>query len=367
MRGVKRRLRQAGVTLVEIMISVVLVGVACALTLGIQVRMTAVLHDQTITGQTQQTLRVAADAVARDVQMAGYLASSVWRAGQTTPIGALSVVNGGAGPDQLTVLYADASTLTVIPQTGNDSDTYKTTTGTLVPSTAGFAANQVLLATHIASNGPANAPSVLGIGCLLHTTSVTSSHIVTAPSSTAPWSSSGNAQCDNLAGVWNDGYSAFARPIYRSYRIKPDDPRGILQMSPTGGVVADDWQDVALGIIDMQVALRIYLKGDTTDEDGDGLAEYDWFSSDNMNAVPADGVITEVAITLLAKSTAKVSGAVLDRTPDLIQAGHPEAYNNIGDVEGTALPVTSTASPYYGAHIFRSHTVRVNLRNSTGR
>jgi len=361
-----RRARQAGLTLVEVMVSVLLVGIACAFALGTQVRMTGVLHDQTLTAQTQQTLRVATDSITRDVQMAGFLATSVYRAGDATALSPLSVVNGGTGPDQITILYADSSVLTVIPQTGNDSNTYKTSTGTLVASSAGFTANSLVLATHIASNGPANAPSVLGVGCLLWITGVDATHIVTNPSAgSGTWTVSGNTQCDTLAAVWNDGYSAFATPVFRSYRIKPGDARGVLQMSPTGTVVANDWQDVALGIIDLQVALRVYQKGDTVDEDGDGDPEYDWFSGGNMNALPSGAVITAVSITVLAKSTADATALVLDKTPDLVEAGKPAANNRIGDVAGTTLPQTSTSSMYYGARVFRTYTQTVNLRNST--
>lgn len=362
-----RRARQAGLTLVEVMVSVVLVGIACAFALGTQVRMTGVLHDQTLTAQTQQTLRVATDSITRDVQMAGFLASSVYRAGNATALSPLSVVNGGTGPDQITILYADSTVLSVIPQAGNDSGTYKTSTGTLVPSSTGFAANSLVLATHIASNGPANAPSVLGVGCLLWITGVDATHIITDPvSGSTAWTVSGNSQCDTLAAVWNDGYSAFAAPVFRSYRIKPGDTRGVLQMSPTGGVVANDWQDVALGIIDMQIALRVYQKGDAVDEDGDGNPEYDWFSGDNMNALPTGATITAVSITLLAKSTSEVTALVLDKTPDLMESGgKPAANNRIGDVAGTTLPQTSLTSPYYGARVFRTYSQTVNLRNST--
>jgi type II secretory pathway pseudopilin PulG len=358
------RRRAAGLTLVEIMVSVALVGVACALALGAQVRLSRAFQDQRVTAQTQQTLVSAASAIVGDVQMAGYLASSVQRAGQTAPILPITVVNGGAAPDQLTVLYADASQMKVIPQTGNDSATYRSQTGTLVASTRGLAAGQLLLATHIASNGPPNAPSVLGIGCLLKATSVTADHIITDPATTDPWTDAQNAQCDGLAAVWNDGYTAFAVPVFRSYRVKPDDPRGVLQRSPSGGVLGNDWQDVAMGVVDLQVALRVFVAGDTVDEDGDGLPELDWYSSDNMNALPTGAIVTEVAVTLLAKSAAEVTGAVLDRTPDLREADRDAAYNRVGDVAGTTLPVTAPDSPYFGSHIFRTYTARVNLRNS---
>jgi type II secretory pathway pseudopilin PulG len=351
-------------TLVEIMVAVGLVGIACALALGAQVRLSSVLRSQSVVSRAQSTLRAAGDAIARDVQMAGYLASSVWRAGQADPLAPVTVVNGGSGPDQITVLYADASVLKLIPQAGNDSGTYKSTTGTLLASTAGFAAGQLVLATHIAANGPANAPSVMGQGCLLLITAVTSDHIVTSPGASGAWTVTGNAQCDHVAAVWNDGYTAFARPVLRSYRIAPDDVRGVLQMSPTGGI-ADDWQDVAIGIIDLQVALRVYQKDKTSDEDADGDPERDWFSGDNMDALPEGASVTQVSITLLAKGATE-SGTTVVQTPDLIEDGKDAAYNRIGDVHGTTLPVASTASPYHGDLIFRSRTVTLNLRNSSG-
>ena len=61
----------------------------------------------------------------------GYLAASVGRAGQATPMRALTVTNGGAGPDTMVLIHADPRHMVIIPQLGNDSDTYRSAAGTL--------------------------------------------------------------------------------------------------------------------------------------------------------------------------------------------------------------------------------------------
>lgn len=355
--------RQQGVTLVEMMVSVALVGIACAFVFGIELRSSTALRDQATIAEVQQTLRSASDLIIRDVRMSGYLARTIYRAGMTDPLRPLSVINGGAnGTDELTVIYGDASTTAVILKTVNDSNTYSyNDVGTVVDSAASYAQGDLVLASHTAQS---NVEDVLGVACLLQVTGVDPTHIITGPAVGGPWNQTGNSHCDaKMSSIWNDGYTVFAKAVYRTYRIKPDDPRGVLQMSPSGTVVANDWQDLALGVVDLQVALRVHQSGGT-DLDGDGEANDDWYSGENLEAIPSGAQITEAAITLLAKSTSDVAGAVATATPSLFEAGKPADYNRIGDVSSTALPVTDMTSRYYGQNVYRTFTRTVELRNA---
>ncbi len=376
-----RRGRQSGLTLVEIMISVVLVAIACAFVFSIQVRMSTALHDQATVSEVQQTLRSASDLMVRDLRMAGYLAKLVAanNGGVQQIVGPVRVANGTAGaPDTITLLYADPSAASIV-STLTSSDAFTVAGGvSQVDTSAGFATGDVVLATHVipttqTSGGVTTVTSPPGTACILAITGVPDpTHLATDPGAGAPWNSAGNGHCVDASGnpntvnmktVWNDGYTQIMHAVYRSYRIKPGDARGVLQMSPTAGVLSD-WQDLALGIVDLQVALRVYDPNGTVDQDGDGDPKRDWYSSDNMAALPAGSTVLEVSVTLLAKSTKEVRGVVLDKTPDLFQGD--KLHNSIGDADGHSLnpPITDTSSMYYGDHVYRTYTTTMTLRNS---
>jgi hypothetical protein len=150
--------------------------------------------------------------------------------------------------------------------------------------------------------------------------------------------------------------------VYRQYRIKPNDARGILQMSETGNVAGDassDFQDLARGIVDLQIAVMVF--------DPSAASVPTWYSSENMESPPAGSRITQVAITLLAKSTREVRGVRLANTPDLTDGTNLTA-SQVGDVRGRPLPEGSPApdSPYVGDWVYRTYTTRVELRNVVG-
>lgn len=395
--------RQRGLTMVEIMVSLVLVAIACAFVFSIQVRMSSALRDQSTVSEVQQTLRSASDLVSRDVRMAGFLAQSVGTG--TIPLlgkvqTPVEVVNGGAGPDQITIMYADSSTVAVVATTNssisflNPLSLFETTvidpTGLRATPVTGFAVGDAVLATRgvplFNGNGDVTFPS--GVGCVMGITGIVPpDKIVTNPLFGSIWNLLANLQCtgllSNLLGavldltpVWNDGKTEFVHMVYRTYRIKPlaTDPRGVLQMcewtkSPSfcDQNIASNWTDLALGIVDMQIALRAQMSANASPCAADADATHDWFSSDNMNdlltTLPQSSKVVEVSITLLAKSTKEVQGVALDKTPDLWEVN--KLCNHIGDVDGTVLPQTSTASPYYGDHVYRTYTQTVELRNGT--
>lgn len=391
-----KRVRQAGLTMVEIMVSLVLVAIACAFVFSIQVRMSSALRDQATVSEVQQTLRSASDLLTRDLRMAGYLAQSIGAANNLlgnaqSPI---MVKNGGAGPDELTIMYADTSLVAVVsPTNGSDSflnllSLFTTTvtdpTGLRPTPVSGFSVGQTVLATQARPQYDATGTIITvpaGIGCVIGITGIIPpDKIVTSPLGSI-WNLLANLQCTGLVSpllgsilsiltVWNNGYMEFTKLVYKTYRIRDRtvDPRGVLQMcdwSTTTTFCAPngpDWQDLALGIVDMQIAL--YVKLDTSQPPcaPDGDATHDWFSSSNMDALPNKSKVVQVSITLLAKSTKEVQGVSLTQTPDLTE-GLP-ACNHVGDVSGTALPVASTSSPYYGDHVYRMYTQTVELRNA---
>jgi type II secretory pathway pseudopilin PulG len=374
--------REAGLTMVEIMVSVLLVGIAAAFVFGIQVRTSQALRDQSAVSEVQQTLRAASDVIVRDLRQAGFLAKVIQIANDTNnanffTVQGLSVGNGSTGPDTLRLQYADTSTSARILETGPSYNSAETT----VDSNIGFGANDVLLAVY---TEPGH--DLYGWGCMLQVTKLQGTNRIQHQPGQSVWNAASNNQCDIFDGVWkNKPYMIFVRAAIRLYRIKPDDPRGILQVSPSGGNHANDWVDIAVGIVDMQVALRVYQEdgvdedGDgNSDDDGDGDPERDWISSNNMGSWdsvrtcadgrPCTNQLLAASVTLLAKTTKEITGPMLERTPDLFEGTDAQrAWNKVGDRPGTDLPVSDTAawpaSMYAGNAVYRTYTSTVDLRN----
>ena len=227
----------------------------------------------------------------------------------------------------------------------------------------GFQVNDIALAT---ARFPISAN--LNKGCVVQITgTVTGPPAMLQYAAVPPWNTLGNAQCVDLSADWTQGYVSFSRAMLRTYRVRPGDQRGVLEMSPSATLVANDWVPLAVGIVDLQVAIRVYQPADATDSDGDGDAQRDWFSGSNMDnalGLVLGSQIIQVSVSVVAKSSKEIGGATLTRSPD-VKGSNPIYlnYNNIGDHDGTDLPVTDTTSPFYGDFVYRMYTSTVDLRN----
>jgi type II secretory pathway pseudopilin PulG len=350
--------------MIEIMVAVLLVSIAAAFTFGIQVRTSGAFRDQATVAELQQTLRAVSDLVVRDLRLAGYRALIV-RSGIGDPAHdwyAVEVQNnaGGYGSDVLRVQYGDDTALAHIPQ----GATPVSKDSSPVDSLGGITQGMVTIASTRRSSDPT------GHGCLLMVTGTSAGPpaVIQHTGGVGPWNITNNTQCDEInPTLWNEGTVTFSKAVVRSYRIRPGDQRGVLEMSPSGGLIANDWQPLAVGIVDLQVAIQVQQPSDVVDDDLDGDPTKDWYSGDNMNGarllVPNSSIV-QVSVTFLAKSSKEVGGATIPKTPDLFEPS-PKIIdkNSIGDHAGTILPVTDTSSPYYGSFIYRMYTSTVDLRN----
>jgi type II secretory pathway pseudopilin PulG len=370
---------QSGLTIVEILVSVLLVAIAVAFTFGMQVRTSNGFRDQSSVAEVQQTLRSATDLIVKDLRQAGLLATGVYNGAYNGGLTSMSPVlvtdnAAGDGTDVITLTYADESTVVHIQTGGPNFNSAET----LVDTWGDFHDGDVLMAVRTRPcNQPSGTPIPVGGGCVLQITGLTPGGPKIQHHPGGTYNLTGNSQCTNpgtdmsYAGgangnsCWNDGYTVFVRAVNRSYRIKPGDPRGVLQMSPSGGAIANDWVDLALGIVDLQVAVRIYEPAGTIDRDGDGDARRNWYSGSTLAATlaTAGNVPLEVSVTLVAKTTKEVSGPTVTKTADIFEAGKPLDNNRVGNHAGTNLPVASSSSPYYGSFVYRSYTATVDLRN----
>ena len=362
---------QAGLTMVEIMVSLLLVSVAAAFVFSIQMRTSTALRDQQAIAEMQQTLRSASDQLVRDLRGAGYLARKVLMArpsGSGTvcthdgsnmfEIDSVDVENSSSGPDLLRTVTADTTSSAAVLSldlAGGSAE---------VDRVDGFADEEIIML--VSKAVPIAPPNTFGLGCVLQLTGIEvgpPAVLRFAPGGNG-YNVAGNCHCSAIAAV-GVGDLLIAKPIVHAYRISANDARGVLQMSPTGGVALNDWLDMAVGIVDLQVALRVVVPGDVTDEDGDGDAVRDWVSGDNMeNALdPIANDLAATSVTLVAKTSKEVNGVVLIKTPDLFAADAGPSNNRIGDRPGTPLPDSDNTSMYYGEFVYRSYTSTVNMRN----
>lgn len=353
---------QAGLTMVEIMISLLLVSVAAAFVFSIQMRTSTALRDQQAIAEMQQTLRSASDQIVRDLRGAGYLARKVRIAkeggsGTCTPddanlfeLNGVTVDNNSGAPDIVRMISADSSVQAAVASTGEAA--------TVVDAVDGFAEGDNIL---LVSRDP-GPPSTVGIGCVLHITHIDAATKTLEHTAGTSINLANNCQC---VEVFGKQMLLVTKINLRAYRVSPSDARGVLQMSPTGGIV-NDWVDMAVGIVDLQLALRVLENpGDGVDQDGDGFTDKDWYSGDNMEAAltPAANQLLTASVTLVAKTTKEVNGIALAQSPDVFEADAGASNNRVGDRAGTPLPVTDNTSMYYGDFVYRSYTSTVDLRN----
>ena len=262
---------QRGITLVEIMVALLLVSIAAAFTFGIQIRASGAFRDQATVAELQQTMRAVSDLLVKELRYAGYRALEVWTSGSPMPpvagngFYAIQVENGagGYGSDVLRIQYGSEEKLArILPASGPYATAFAT-----VDTVGGFQPNDIA----IASDRLATSPLTLNRGCVVQITgTVTGPPAVLQYAPVLPWNTVGNPQCALLNVDWNFGYVSFSRAMLRTYRVKPGDQRGLLEMSPSATVVANDWIPLAVGIVDLQVAIRLFQPGDATDSDGDG-------------------------------------------------------------------------------------------------
>jgi prepilin-type N-terminal cleavage/methylation domain-containing protein len=370
-----------GFTLIELMIGLVVASLAVGFIFRIYATCSVAYRTQSQLAEVMQSLRTAKQVLTKRLRNAGYLASagsSTLATTGTTSTGTagiymfspIHVVNSSTGPDELYLSYAD---------TGCEAHVTSCTTGcpfnsavTRVDSTSCFQDGDIVVAVRLGGENK-------GQACVLEITHVLDSAGMLQHHPSDPYNDVQNDQCHNVAfsgsnEVWSDGNTYFMRFRSEGYRIKPNDARGVLQHSDTGGV-ANDWQDIAFGFVDMQFAMQTVTaaKNMTT---GVTTYSYGWLSGNNMTTFTfgtttttsgPDTIVTTTAVAqmrvnLLARTVAEVEGAGTAVTPSML--GSPATTNPVGDHGSvTVSSITNTSSPYYGNYAYRMVSTVVDLRN----
>ena len=349
---------EAGITLVELMVAVTLSSLAVAMIFAVYSRSSSAYHTQSGIAELQQTLRAASSQLVKDVRNSGYLAQEV-----ATSLGELKAVtvhnnDGSEGADWFVLTWADTGTSAQVKPVNPPFNAAVSTIVACNPDPfCGFADGDVVMAIR---TNPAAAD--FGEACVLAITALVPGgpKLQHNPGQGAPWNQPGNTQCDDLQAGWADGFTLFVSYSAVAYRIHPTDPRGMLEMSPSGGLIANDWRPLALGIVDLQLALRVW-NGAGTNLDGDGDVNRDWLSGENMEAVDP-GDVLQVRLSLVARNHGDVDWITTVATPELCDPARV-ANNDLGDhcsFDPTAVAATSR---YYGNHIYRHTTETIDVRN----
>jgi prepilin-type N-terminal cleavage/methylation domain-containing protein len=374
--GWHRRCRQvrrgeAGFTLIELMISLLIASIMVGLVFAIYTRMSVAYRGQSAVSELQQALRASKDQVVKHVRSAGHMIPNGFEFAGTGGVVQPIVVNNdpAAGdatfnPDELRVYYADASAMAAIVSpppappypslSVDDVDEFEVGDVAVIvrlKALSGAAAGVAAIAQYDA--------------CVVKITGVTpgTPGTIDFASSAAPYNTATNAHCQNA--LTGGGVSTLYRFVGRAFRIDPDPARralALLQVSPSGGLVANDWQDMGVGFTDLQLAVRYYEDGDAVDVDGDGDPTRDWYSGAAPPLLAA--MPMEVSLSLAVRTVNQVNLVATGSTPNFTE-GNPD-HNRFGDAPSIALagvPNAARPAQYQGNHIYRWASVRIDLRN----
>jgi prepilin-type N-terminal cleavage/methylation domain-containing protein len=375
---------ERGFTLIELMVGILLTALIMSFIFMVSGKMSSAYFSQTQVAEVQQTLRSARAAIASDVRQAGFFVANGFRTAALGDAAALvrplQVVNDadGTGPDLLRVFYADASAGTrvrTIDPTRAIAD---------VDSTATFVEGDVVVLVNsaiTAAVGSGTPATVTYAACVVKVTSLEPGapgrlHFEGVGGAGAPYNVADNPQCTEVAVATTNEAPQPDTVVYRfvgrSYRVDPDrKDMGVLQGSPSGELVADDWTDLALGVTTIQVASHFFEDDDTVDLDGDGDPEQDWYSSEGQESPdptgerPAGAVLTEVRVSVEARSERGTHAVATARTAAMIDDDRPD-HNGVGDWPGVQLAGVADADRpegYRGNYIFRAAEALVDLRN----
>jgi type II secretory pathway pseudopilin PulG len=373
---VKRQL-QAGFTIIELMIALLISTLLVIMILSIFSRMSFAYRQQQQVVGAQQLLGAAKTAIELDAKQTGLELSQGFKIA-TQPgnlQSPLQIVDSAVGPDEVGFYYADPSAQAVV----------RTVTGALTGVTldAGLGASFAVLpapATNlvvlvnvdtISMSNPISPTTDAKIAkfdaCVLQITQVVGDAITF--SSVAPWGNGGNTHC--TAPVPNR--TMMYKFVARYWRLDPTPARladGVLQVSNIGNLpnINPNWEDQAFNLTDLQVATLFYDGDgvDTADPGTDG--DRDW-SSDNVQfgRTTPIGIAAAfvpplmVSISLVARTDRDVEGVGTGFTPTLAVTTNM-ANNNIGNHDKVSLP-SATDDRLKGNRIYRYVTFQVDMRN----
>lgn len=383
-----RRRRQHGFTLIEIMVSLVISSLLIGMILSVFSRMSMAYRGQQGVAELQQILAAGQAMIERDLRQAGHqMPEGYFIANDGLLHQPIEILNDadGLGSDELHIYYADASAQARVisfnsTATAADFQSFE------VDNADSFVAGDLVVLTK--SPDPAANQTRRFYACVVQVEVINGTTFQVDGAGT--WGTPANDQCNDIR-TNTVGSAMVYRFRARGYRVDPTRRElAVLQMSPTAGWL-DDWQDLAVGFTDLQVASRwddtTYVAGmavDTVDLDTDNDRE--WFSdatqTNRSSPLAMKSGATDVRrlasyesvdrsflvglrVTLVVRTHSKIDTVPSQRTPKLIDDARP-GNNDLGDRDEIQLEgVADSARPLElrGDHIYRYATVGTDLRN----
>jgi type II secretory pathway pseudopilin PulG len=358
--------------LIELMVALVVSSLLVGMILAIFLRMSLAYRGQQQIASLQQVLSSARAMIEDDARQAGHQMAQGFQIALdlNNKFSPVMVVNNTTGPDELRFVYADASVQAVFTDAGPIAGPRN------VDDVTGFAVNDLVAAVTITGTepnptDPAGAPLVIYDTCIVRIVGIqppTQLVFDTVP----PYGTATNAHCIDAIANSTMLYKA----MLRAYRIDPTAGReadGVLQISPTGDMFGlNDWQDMAYGFTDLQVATQFFDDDafDTADPDTD--AKRDWHSGEQQETLTRPPILKpypankfmptlQMSISLVSRTDRDVEGVATPATPELQDSSNVN-NNMLGDRASVALP--SAVDPrLMGFKIYRYVTFRSDFRN----
>jgi len=362
---------QRGFTMVELMISMVLVSMLVGMIFTLFIQMSVAFRTQSQVADLQQGLVAAETVLARDLRQAGLHLPDGFRVASDAGVNVhlpLEVINASDGPDEVHVYYADPTRQARVVGMALVSDQITVDDPGLFE-----AGDLVVLSDPIPPDPDLDpVPPQAYAACIAQIAGIAGTTVTL--DTAAPWGAAEQAHCDPVAtqhaGVGSDTMMYLLAA--RGYRIDPARKAlGVLQRSLTAGV-EDDWEDLGIGFTDLQVATRWDEPGDLTDtDDPDDDVERDWYSGDEQEIRTTPGPVAsvntpiELTLSVVVRTNQTMQGVVSERTPSLTDADNPD-NNPVGDRDSVTLAGVADldrAEEHRGNHVYRWATFRIDLRN----
>lgn len=390
------RRRSAGFTLIELMIALLISSLLVGMILAIFSRMSLAYRGQQQIAGVQQVLAAAGAAIDLDAKQAGFAMAQGFTSQPTEAAGKglqspVQVTDGGGGPDELRLFYADPTAQSVVVQdpvlsgwpAGLDIDPDPGPFPPAAPPTRFVPGDLIALVNADTATVPSPIDSTEAnitqyTTCVAQISAAPGSvgsgspvHLVLETAGPWGWGTAGDGPCAKPP-------TAHSTMVYRfvahAYHIDTSTSAraglGPLQQSQTGGLLGDAevWNDIAYGFTDLQTALRVYQKAAAVDLDGDGDPQRDWYSGANqstLNPAPPNDSLIQISISLVARTDRDIEGISTLTTPELVDLARPD-NNPLGNRAAIALPTKPpwlTDPALQGSRIYRYVTFQVDFRN----
>jgi len=289
-------------TLIELMVSVVIVSIAVSAALTLGYTMMNSYHNQRRMALVERGARVSLQILARSIRnaSAGVPSGNVGDSVGCTTTGAIRVINSSTAPDEIEIIHASGGVITSSRAAYNSSDTS-------------------LVVLHGAEFRPGDYAIIsdLNQGHLVQITAVTQ----TSAAPDEKWTlTTNNPGCGGAfpTGGYKSGSLVLRAKIERFYVSTGPEVAGIptLMVDPDGGGPLPP-EPVAQGVEDMQIAVGVDVNGDGTVTDNGTTAD-EWYYNAAGDAAPplmSAKPWRAIRITFVARSVNETSKKTTSTRP----------------------------------------------------